>query len=65
MASNYEAICEENRQRYGTKSAQKSGKLAAGLCDDRTHFISNYCKTPGTPLLGVASGADHARLRSP
>ncbi|WP_455947809.1 sacsin N-terminal ATP-binding-like domain-containing protein [Lelliottia jeotgali] len=39
MASNYEAICQENRQSYGTKGAQKSGKLAAGLYDDRTHFI--------------------------
>lgn len=39
MASNYEAICEENRQRYGTEGAQKSGGLAAGLYDDRTHFI--------------------------
>jgi len=39
MASNYEAICEENRRRYGTEGAQKSGGLAAGLYDDRTHFI--------------------------
>lgn len=39
MASNYEGICEENRESYGTKGAQKSGKLAAGLYDDRTHFI--------------------------
>ncbi|HEY0921700.1 sacsin N-terminal ATP-binding-like domain-containing protein [Rheinheimera pacifica] len=39
MTSNYEAICEENRESYGTKGAQKSGKLAAGLYDDRTHFI--------------------------
>ncbi|KAB7772878.1 hypothetical protein CEK69_06335 [Xanthomonas sp. LMG 12462] len=39
MASNYEAICEQNRESYGTKGAQKSGRLAAGLYDDRTHFI--------------------------
>lgn len=39
VASNYERICEENRESYGTKGAQKSGKLAAGLYDDRTHFI--------------------------
>lgn len=39
VASNYEAICEENRESYGPKGAQKSGKLAAGLYDDRTHFI--------------------------
>ncbi|MQT63103.1 DUF3883 domain-containing protein [Pseudomonas sp. FSL R10-0056] len=39
VTSNYEAICKENRESYGTKGAQKSGKLAAGLYDDRTHFI--------------------------
>lgn len=39
MASNYEAICRENRESYGTKGAQKSGQLAAGLYEDRTHFI--------------------------
>lgn len=39
MASNYEGICEKNRESYGTKGAQKSGKLAAGLYDNRTHFI--------------------------
>ncbi|MDD5364778.1 MAG: DUF3883 domain-containing protein [Gallionellaceae bacterium] len=39
VASNYEGICEENRRRYGTEGAQKSGGLAAGLYDDRTHFI--------------------------
>lgn len=39
MASNYGAICEENRRRYGTEGAQKSGGLAAGLYDNRTHFI--------------------------
>ncbi|HDX8903687.1 TPA: DUF3883 domain-containing protein [Klebsiella michiganensis] len=39
MASNYMAICRENRESYGTKGAQKSGRLAAELYDDRTHFI--------------------------
>lgn len=39
MASDYEVICEENRCRYGTEGAQKSGGLAARLYDDRTHFI--------------------------
>ena len=39
MASNYQTICDENRESYGTKGAQKSGRLAAGLYDDRTHFI--------------------------
>lgn len=39
MASNYDAICKENRESYGTKGAQKSGQLAAGLYDNRSHFI--------------------------
>ena len=39
MASNYEAICRENRESYGTKGATKAGELAGGLYDDRTHFI--------------------------
>ena len=39
VASNYEVICEGNRRRYGTEGAQKSGGLAAGLYDNRTHFI--------------------------
>ncbi|MGY0652656.1 sacsin N-terminal ATP-binding-like domain-containing protein [Luteimonas sp. A537] len=39
MTSNYEEICAENRESYGSKGAQKSGQLAAGLYDDRTHFI--------------------------
>jgi len=39
VASDYEEICRENRESYGTKGAQKSGRLAAGLYDDRTHFI--------------------------
>ncbi len=39
MTSNYEAICKENKESYGTKGAKKSGKLAAELYDDRTHFI--------------------------
>ena len=39
MASKYDVICDENRLRYGTEGAQKSGALAAGLYDNRTHFI--------------------------
>lgn len=39
MGSNYQDIREDNRRRYGTEGAQKSGRLAAGLYDDRTHFI--------------------------
>ena len=39
MPSNYDAICKDNRERYGTVGARKSGKLAAERYDDRTHFI--------------------------
>jgi hypothetical protein len=39
VASNYDSICNENRRRYGTEGAQKSGELAAGLYDNATHFI--------------------------
>lgn len=39
MTSNYEAICEKNRKSWGTKGGQTSGKLAAELYDNRTHFI--------------------------
>lgn len=39
VAANYEQICKENRRRYGTEGALKSGELAAGLYDNRTHFI--------------------------
>jgi len=39
VAPNYEAISAENRESYGTKGAQKSGQLAAGLYDDRTQFM--------------------------
>ncbi|MCL1861880.1 MAG: DUF3883 domain-containing protein [Proteobacteria bacterium] len=39
MASDYEAICRENRERYGTEGAKKTGSLTSSLYDDRTHFI--------------------------
>lgn len=39
MTADYLAICKERREDYGIKGAQKLGKLAAGLYDDRTHFI--------------------------
>ena len=39
VASKYEVICEENRLRYGTEGAKKSGGLATDLYDDRMHFI--------------------------
>ncbi len=39
VASNYEAICEENRQRYGTDIGRIGPMLLADRYDDRTHFI--------------------------
>lgn len=39
MASNYEAICAENRQRYGTDIGRIGPMLLADRYDDRTHFI--------------------------
>ncbi|MEZ5552882.1 MAG: DUF3883 domain-containing protein [Pseudomonadales bacterium] len=39
MASNYEAIFGENRQRYGTDIARIGPMLLAERYDDRTHFI--------------------------
>ncbi|WP_238945042.1 hypothetical protein [Vandammella animalimorsus] len=65
MGSNYEAICEENRESYGTKGAQKSGKLAASLCDDRTHFFFKLLQNAKMPSVDAAIGTDHAKLCSP
>lgn len=39
MPSNYEAICTDNRQRYGTDIARIGPMLLADRYDDRTHFI--------------------------
>lgn len=39
VASNYEAICEENRKRYGTDIGRIGPMLLADRYDDRTHFI--------------------------
>ncbi|SFO05067.1 protein of unknown function [Nitrosospira briensis] len=39
MASNYETICEENQQRYGTDIGRIGPMLLADRYDDRTHFI--------------------------
>ena len=39
VASNYEVICEENRQRYGTDIGRIGPMLLADRYDDRTHFI--------------------------
>jgi hypothetical protein len=39
VASNYEAICEENRRRYGTDIGRIGPMLLADRYDERTHFI--------------------------
>jgi hypothetical protein len=39
VASNYAAICEENRQRYGTDIGRIGPMLLADRYDDRMHFI--------------------------
>lgn len=39
VASNYEAIYEENRRRYGTDIGRIGPMLLADRYDDRTHFI--------------------------
>lgn len=39
VASDYEAICEENRRRYGTDIGRIGPMLLADRYDDRTHFI--------------------------
>lgn len=39
VASNYEAISEENRRRYGTDIGRIGPMLLADRYDDRTHFI--------------------------
>ena len=39
MASNYQAICVENQQRYGTDIGRIGPMLLADRYDDRTHFI--------------------------
>jgi len=39
VVSNYEAICDENRQRYGTDIGRIGPMLLADRYDDRTHFI--------------------------
>jgi len=39
VASNYEQLCDENRQRYGTDIGRIGPMLLADRYDDRTHFI--------------------------
>lgn len=60
VASNYEGICEENRRRYGTEGAQKSGGLAAKLYDNRTHFIFELLQN-AEDALGRRGALDGSR----
>lgn len=39
MASDYDAICDENQRRYGTDIGRIGPMLLADRYDDRTHFI--------------------------
>jgi hypothetical protein len=39
VATNYQAICTENRERYGTDIGRIGPMLLADRYDDRTHFI--------------------------
>lgn len=63
VASNYEAICEENQRRYGTEGAQKSGGRAAGLSDDRTHFIFELLQKAEDALGRRSNWRGNARSR--
>lgn len=60
VASNYQKICEDNRRRYGTEGALKSGGLAAQLYDDRTHFIFELLQN-AEDALGRRGSWDGAR----
>lgn len=55
MASDYEEISRFNRESYGIKGALKSGRLSAGLYDDRTHLIFEF----------QAMGELHVRVAHP
>ena len=46
MASDYEAICKENRRRYGTDIGRIGPMLLADRYDDRTHFIFELLLSP-------------------
>lgn len=63
MATHYESICEENRRRYGTEGALKSGGLAARLYDDRTHFIFELLQNAEDALARRPAGT-HCRTVS-
>lgn len=58
VASNYEAICEENQRRYGTDIGRIGPMLLADRYDDRTHFIFELLQNAEDALSrrGDASG---------
>lgn len=62
MASDYEAICEENRRRYGTDIGRIGPMLLADRYDDRTHFIFELLQNAEDALArrGDWKGRRHA-----
>lgn len=56
MASNYESIYEENRQRYGTDIGRIGPMLLADRYDDRTHFIFELLQNAEDALARRGSG---------
>ena len=58
MASNYEAISDENRGRYGTDIGRIGPMLLADRYDDRTHFIFELLQNAEDALgrRGVSDG---------
>lgn len=62
MASDYEAICEENRRRYGTDIGRIGPMLLADRYDDRTHFIFELLQNAEDSLArrGDWKGRRHA-----
>lgn len=64
MASDYEAICEENRRRYGTDIARIGPMLLADRYDDRTHFLFELLQNAEDALAkrGVWNGSRRVRI---
>ena len=62
MALNYEAICEENRQRYGTDIGRIGPMLLADRYDDRTHFIFELLQNAEDALGRRVSWSGHRRV---
>lgn len=61
MTSNYEAICAENRERYGTDIGRIGPMLLADRYDDRTHFIFELLQNAEDALTrrGTWTGPRH------